>query len=81
LFKLLKKKDKMPEKNQKTFVKWLMIIGGVIILIFLVYMWIFTSEDALKKILVSVVFAIILWLGYWAFQNQKKQDAKAYKSK
>ncbi len=71
--------------NDKSFVFWTLVIGSIFIICVLILMWMdfgefknkegnITKPSFLIKILFTVVFAVVIFLGFLLFKHQKNKD-------
>ncbi|MFH1307323.1 MAG: hypothetical protein ABIH72_00545 [archaeon] len=79
-------------ENQKTFVKWLMIIGFILIVLVLISMWLGYGQlsnnqgenvgmTLTVKIIVTIVALLLILLSYWQYIHQKNLDLKNVNSR
>ena len=75
------------ETNQKVFVKWLLIFFAVLIFVSIICIWVgcscFTESSGRKieidfftKIIVTIIGIVVILIGYWQYNHQKKLDMK-----
>ncbi len=77
--------------NQKRFVKWSMIIGGIFAVLIITAIWLgygnFTDNQGnsiertfLGKLSFTLVIFLVFIFGYWLYNHQKRRD-QGFKNK
>ncbi len=73
--------------DQRKFVFWILVIATIIVLIVIIAMWLgygqltdrqgnVVEATIAKKILITFGGIVVLLLGYWFYNHQKKLDAR-----
>ena len=77
----------MNKKNDKSFVFWLLVVGTIFIIVLLGLMWAgfgkleYEDRNAMEpstlvKIIFTIFFILMIFLGFLLFRNQEKKDKR-----